>query len=126
MNKTLSNPVFTAAATAVVAIVTAAFYAGSIVERINQIDARTANGPQEPMRAEEPAPEEEPAADAIIRTPGPEMRFSNGGRWGAWSDPVYCQPNHYVCGLRQRVEAPIEGDDTAMNAIAFYCCPLNP
>ena len=61
------------------------------------------------------------------RVPGPEVRFSNGGRWGNWSDPLYCPAGHYVCGLRQRVEPDIgERDDSAMNAVAFYCCPLDP
>lgn len=37
-----------------------------------------------------------------------------------------CPRGQYVCGLLQKVELPIDGDDTAMNAVAFYCCPLNP
>lgn len=60
------------------------------------------------------------------REPGTQMTFTNGGPWGRWSDPVFCPPDHYVCGLQQKVEAPIDGDDSAMNAVAFYCCPLNP
>ena len=51
------------------------------------------------------------------------MTFTNAGGWGLWSDPVHCPANHYVCGLAQRVEPPQgKGDDTSMNAVAFYCC----
>ena len=49
--------------------------------------------------------------------------FGNEGRWGNWSPVVQCPRERYVCGLRQRVEAPqSDGDDTAMNAVEFYCC----
>ena len=57
------------------------------------------------------------------------MWFGNaGGGWGIWSPARYCEKDHYVCGLRQRVERPQGGkyseDDTAMNAVEFYCCPF--
>lgn len=78
---------------------------------------------------EEPAADQSVATAVVIREPGTAITFSNSGRWGSWSDPQYCPQGHYVCGLRQRVEPPQGGrgsDDTAMNAVAFYCCPLNP
>ena len=54
--------------------------------------------------------------------------FGNAGGWGKWSPARYCSKDHYVCGLRQRVEPPQGGnygdDDTAMNAVEFYCCPF--
>ena len=78
---------------------------------------------------EEPATDQSAATAIVIREPGPAITFSNSGRWGQWSDPQYCPQGHYVCGLKQRVEPPQGGgsaDDTAMNAVAFYCCPLNP
>ena len=60
-----------------------------------------------------------------VPTPGQEIRFSNSGGFGKWSDPVFCPPGYYVCGLRQKVEGNQgSGDDTSMNAVSFYCCPL--
>ena len=60
---------------------------------------------------------------ASVPSPGGEITFSNSGQWGVWSDPVYCPPGQYVCGLRQKIEVRQgDGDDTAMNAVAFYCC----
>ena len=77
---------------------------------------------------EEPPTGQSAATAAVIREPGPAITFSNSGGWGSWSDPQYCPQGHYVCGLRQRVERPQgrDGDDTAMNAVSFYCCPLDP
>ena len=59
-----------------------------------------------------------------ILTPGERIIFSNSAGWGSWSEAKFCPPGHYVCGLAQSVE-PYQkgGDDTAMNAVAFYCCP---
>lgn len=62
------------------------------------------------------------------RRSGPQVGLNNDGQWGSWSEPRFCPPNEYVCGLRQKVE-PNQGgggDDTSMNAIAFFCCPLDP
>ena len=61
--------------------------------------------------------------------PGPsqaeQINLNNSGPWGSWSAPEYCPEGQYVYGLRQRVEARQgNGDDTAMNAVAFYCRPL--
>ena len=62
-------------------------------------------------------PTEPPVVEPVRRA------FSNAGGWGDWSDPLYCPAQHYVCGLRQRVEKRQgKGDDTAMNAVEFYCC----
>ena len=61
------------------------------------------------------------------RTPGAEIDFANNGNWGTWSEPRFCSAGQYVCGMRQKVERNQgNGDDSAMNAIAFYCCPLAP
>ena len=53
------------------------------------------------------------------------------GYWGTWRDSFFCPENHYVCGLRQRIEpeqGPAElgnfNDDTAMNGLDMFCCPL--
>lgn len=71
------------------------------------------------------------------RAHGSRFTFSNVPKqgqspkgWGTWSEPLYCPAGQYVCGLQQSVE-PHQGpgtrdDDTAMNAVAFYCCPLDP
>ena len=59
------------------------------------------------------------------RTPATGHGLGNDGPWGRWSDYHYCQPGHYVCGLRQKVEGRQgNGDDTALNAISFQCCPF--
>ena len=64
---------------------------------------------------------------SAARTPGAEIGFANSGDWGRWSDPRFCPAGQYVCGMRQKVERDQgNGDDSAMNAIAFYCCPLAP
>ena len=83
---------------------------------------------KEKESTEEPTAGQSAAPAVVLREPGPAITFSNSGGWGSWSDPQYCPQGHYVCGLRQRVEAALgrDGDDTAMNAVAFYCCPLNP
>jgi len=48
-----------------------------------------------------------------------------GTGWGAWRAEVYCPRNHYVCGVRQRVEGSQgRGDDTSVNDIELRCCPL--
>ncbi len=46
----------------------------------------------------------------------------SGGQWGLSTPPLYCRKNTYVAALNQRVE-PRQGagDDTAPNAIEFYC-----
>ncbi len=45
--------------------------------------------------------------------------------WGTWEAPAYCPKNQYICGIEQRVEGKQgDGDDTAMNGLRFYCCPL--
>lgn len=87
----------------------------------------TVNALQE-EREEGPATSRLAATATGIREPGQAITFSNSGHWGRWSDPQYCPRDYYVCGLKQRVETPQggDGDDTAMNAVAFYCCPLTP
>ena len=51
--------------------------------------------------------------------------FDNTGDWGDWSAARFCPSGQYVCGLRQLVEKDQKKrDDTAMNGIEFYCCPL--
>ena len=42
--------------------------------------------------------------------------------WGSWSGPYYCPSGYVICGLRTRVENPIDGDDTALNGVEFTCC----
>ena len=112
-------------ATAIIGAV--AFWAGGldtrIRERLTELAPEEADSTQgiveEPSTRSETA-DEDPAR-VIVR-----MDFANTVRWGEWSEPMYCPANHYVCGLAQKAE-PGRGsgtDDTAVNGIAFYCCPL--
>jgi len=41
--------------------------------------------------------------------------------WGNWGAIRICSVGHNVVGVQQRIEAPINGDDTALNAIRFTC-----
>ena len=104
----------------VVSVVTAATYVGAFTERVDNIE----------NWMEKDSERTQQALDAFMNAPRHssiiEMGFNNPTPWGTWSEPVYCPPGYYVCGMKQRVEAPIDGDDTAMNAVAFYCCPLDP
>lgn len=42
-------------------------------------------------------------------------------QWGDWGPTEYCPSNSYATGFAIRVEYPIDGDDTALNAIQLYC-----
>jgi hypothetical protein len=45
--------------------------------------------------------------------------------WGTWRGAAFCPENHYVCGIEQKVEPQQgNGDDTAVNGVRVYCCPL--
>ena len=79
----------------------------------------------ENLEGEEPRPEVSPVAPTEPPSPvvGEQKTFSNSAGWGSWSEAVFCEPGQYVCGFQQRVEpSQGRGDDTAMNAMAFYCC----
>ena len=70
-------------------------------------------------------------ADVLIkapRPPGSEKTLDKSGDLGDWSEAVFCPDGYYVCGMKQRVQSPqgCKEDDTAMNAVAFFCCPLKP
>ena len=60
----------------------------------------------------------------IERYPG--NGIGSWGTFGSWSKS--CDANSAVCGLRTKVEPPkgnIFADDTALNDVQLYCCPLN-
>ena len=43
--------------------------------------------------------------------------------WGDWGNERYCPDDTVVCGLQTRVEdKQHDGDDTALNGLAIYCC----
>ena len=46
--------------------------------------------------------------------------------WGEWSDFISCPSNTAICGISTLVEPDqgSEDDDTALNAVIFYCCKL--
>ena len=47
------------------------------------------------------------------------------GYWGTWRQEASCPERHYVCGLQQRIEpGQGDGDDSAMNGLRMFCCPL--
>lgn len=100
---------------------------GSLKDDVSALKNAPANpAPFAPAETPQKASEAAESGTAM-RLPGPQMSFTNGGPWGTWSDPVYCPQGQYVCGLQQKVEAGQgKGDDTAMNAVAFFCCPLDP
>ncbi|MEG3922417.1 hypothetical protein QUA07_25365 [Microcoleus sp. T3_A4] len=51
-----------------------------------------------------------------------ESLTTGAGRWGEWSDIVFCPSGSYAGGYDMRVESPKGGgDDTALNAISLYC-----
>ena len=59
----------------------------------------------------------------ILCSDGTTLQPSNGGPWGSWTGSYdECPADSYVCGFRIKVESPISGDDTAMNALQLYCC----
>lgn len=52
---------------------------------------------------------------------------AHGGFWGDWTKPVMAPANHYVAGIRVRMEGKQgDGDDTALNAVELLCLPFNP
>ncbi|XP_042863969.1 vitelline membrane outer layer protein 1 homolog [Penaeus japonicus] len=63
----------------------------------------------------------------VICTNYPEDEMVGGGEnWGAWGPWAECPPDTAVCGLQTRLE-PYMGvmdDDTALNDIRVFCCPL--
>ena len=117
----------------VLGAIAAAVYIGSLGANVDNLKTKVGGlgdklnahvQKREPGHVDDPRPTTG-AADAF--QPGELRTFTNAGRWGQWSDVVYCPPGEYVCGLQQKVESyQRRGDDTAMNAIGFYCCPLDP
>jgi hypothetical protein len=64
-------------------------------------------------------------AAAFYCNDGTLLQTDNEGPWGDWVYPwTGCGPNEAVCGARSVVEPPINGDDTALNAVYLYCCSL--
>ena len=59
------------------------------------------------------------------RKPDPPIHTPGEGPWGGWTGAAFCPQNAYICGLEQKIEARQgRDDDTAMNGIRFFCCPL--
>jgi hypothetical protein len=52
------------------------------------------------------------------------IEVSNGGPWGEWQEPRFCNPGTYARGFALGVEPPIDGDDTALNDVALYCAAM--
>jgi outer membrane murein-binding lipoprotein Lpp len=49
---------------------------------------------------------------------------SHDGKWGNWKNDAMAPPGHYVAGIRVCFEDPIDGDDTALNAVELLCVPF--
>ena len=68
------------------------------------------------------------AFQALERLPLRHRVDADPGHWGDWREVFSCPERHYVCGLQQRIESPLGGgsgrDDTAMNGLRMFCCPL--
>ena len=103
-----------------IGLVTGAVYIGELKGGLDTVREALAKLDKEEPRMEDPVPPDPEPQERIRKGP---VTFANGGGWGNWSDPQFCDPGWYICGLEQRVEPRQgDGDDTAMNAIAFYCC----
>ncbi|OQV24803.1 putative Vitelline membrane outer layer protein 1-like protein [Hypsibius exemplaris] len=48
----------------------------------------------------------------------------DGTGWGYWTGQQKCPRGSALCGLKVQIEHPIDGDDTALNNVAAYCCTL--
>ena len=46
------------------------------------------------------------------------------GYWGDWSRWAKCPMGTVIKGFRTNVEAPMDGDDTALNQVQFYCAQI--
>ena len=131
MNKTNVQTLIVAAIGAavpvIIAVVQAASVVGELRGELNGLSVRVGQL-EENQTDPVPAPPLEPVVqEPVIREPEGRYEFARGRGWGSWSDPLYCPVNQYVCGLEQSIEPNQgQGDDTAMNAVAFYCCPLDP
>ena len=46
------------------------------------------------------------------------------GFWGNWTKVAFCPAEHYVCGLKVRMEPDLgtDRDDTALNSVELQCC----
>ena len=135
MNRSTLIPTIAALVAIAVAAVSAGYYFGVTRERLDTIEGKLAelNGSLtdtvDMLQGHVNNPHSDRRPDQAVTPngvgqPGDIFTFANSAPWGKWSDPLYCPTGEVVCGLKQRVEAPIDGDDTAMNAVGFYCCPL--
>lgn len=64
---------------------------------------------------------------SLSRLPLQTRIDADPGYWGTWRDEFFCPDRYYVCGLQQRIEGRQgggSGDDTAMNGLRMFCCPL--
>jgi hypothetical protein len=49
---------------------------------------------------------------------------SHSGVWGGWKSVAMAPNGHYVAGIQVRFEDPVDGDDTALNAVNLICRPF--
>ena len=142
-NNVLVGPLLGSIAPVVIALIAAGVYIGSLGETISTLEEEVKKLEEtsealttqlgsltdkvSAMETPEPTPTRGSSrtTPSVGPAPGSQINFSNSAPWGGWSDPLYCPEGQYVYGLRQKVEPHQgKGDDTAMNAMAFYCRPL--
>ena len=138
--ETIESVLIHSIAPTIIALMAAAFFFGGLNNSVKELkgtvdtiqlevtalDKEVNEIRKKPSRDVETQTSDSPVTKAKTVT-GPVKKrrvgFRNNGPWGDWSEGVFCDPGEYVCGLEQRVEPnQKKGDDSAMNAVAFYCC----
>lgn len=116
MRKGINDAIIGAMAAIVIAGVPAVYFLGKLDQRIEKVD--------------EVVKKKIESWATLKRGSVMEIKFEQVKDWGKWGEARMCPDRHYVCGMRQALE-PHQGtaagdDDTALNAVAMFCCPLNP
>jgi hypothetical protein len=99
-------------------------------QKVGALEAALANKPDERQSERLALLEERMAVvESFFTKKRPHQRDSvaapGAAPWGTWKGPAFCPANYFVCGIEQKVEVQQgNGDDTAVNGVRVYCCPL--